>query len=265
MVKDFKDWGGCCKTIGVIVAVLLIILAGYYLVSIQEKIKQIEYIGGGMNTNVITVSKKGTVYATPDLAQISFSVITEEEEVGDAIKNNSEKSSAVIEILKAQGVSETDIKTTYFNVYPLYEWHKTDSADIYSTGTRVLVGYEATETIAVKVRDVEKIGSIIEGAVGAGANEVSDLRFVVENEEAFKAQARAKAIAEARAEAVQTAQSLGVKLGKIVSFTESSYTPYYESYKSATAVGMGGGSADSSITSGENKIEVTVNIVFEIR
>ncbi len=263
MVKDFKECGSCCKIIGVIVGVLLVVLIGYYAISTIEKTKQIEYIGGGANTSVITVSKQGIVYATPNLAQISFSVITEEREVGDAIKENGEKSSAVIEILKAQGVSETDIKTTYFNVYPLYEWHKTDSADIYSTGTRVLVGYEATETIEVKIRDVEKIGSLIEGAVGAGANQVSSLQFVVENEESFKAQARAKAITDARAEAIQTAQSLGVKLGKIVSFSESSYTPYY---KSISAVGMGGGpEADSSISTGENKIEVTVNIVFEIK
>jgi len=264
MVKDLKECGGCCRIIGAIAAVLLVVLVGYYIVSTVEKAKQIGYIGGGINNNVINVSKQGVVYATPNLAQISFSVIAEEEEVGDAIKENNEKSSAVIEILKAQGVSETDIKTTYFNVYPLYEWHKTDSADIYSTGTRVLVGYEATETIEVKVRDVEKIGSLIEGAVGAGANQVSSLQFVVENEEAFKAQARAKAITDARAEAIQTAQALGVKLGKIVSFSESSYIPYY---KSTSAVGMGGGAeaADSSISTGENKIEVTVNIVFEIK
>ena len=262
MVKDFKECGSCCKIIGVIVGILLVVLVGYYAVSTIEKAKQIGYMGGGANSNVITVSKQGIVYAAPNLAQISFSVITEEKEVGDAIKENNEKASAVIEILKAQGVSETDIKTTYFNAYPLYEWRKTDSTDIYSTGTRVLVGYEATETIEVKIRDVEKIGSLIEGAVGAGANQVSSLQFVVENEEAFKAQARAKAITDARAEAIQTAQSLGVKLGKIVSFSESSYVPYYKS-----AVGMGGGAAesDSSISTGENKIEVTVNIVFEIK
>jgi hypothetical protein len=263
MVKDFKECGCCCRVIGTIAAVLLVVLVGYYVVSTVEKAKQIGYIGGGINNNVINVSKQGVVYATPNLAQISFSVITEEKEVGDAIKENSEKSSAVIEILKAQGVSETDIKTTYFNVYPLYEWRKTDgTTDIYSTGTRVLVGYEATETIEVKVRDVEKIGSLIEGAVGAGANQVSSLQFVVENEEAFKAQARAKAITDARAEAIQTAQALGVKLGKIVSFSESSYIPYY---KSTSAVGMGGGAEDSSISTGENRIEVTVNIVFEIK
>jgi len=96
---------------------------------------------------------------------------------------------------------------------------------------------------------------LIEEAVNAGANQIGDLQFIVENEETFKAQARAKAIVEAKAEALQTAQALGVKLGEIVSFSESSSVPYLRSL----------GGAESAISTGENKIDVTVNIVFEIK
>lgn len=262
MVKELKNCGILYKIIGIVFIVFILVLIGYYSAATTEKLKQADYIG--RDNNVITISKKGTVYATPNLVKISFSVITEEKKVGDALKGNSEKSNTVIEFLKEQGVSETDIKTTYFNVSPLYEWHK-DSLDIYSSsGTRVLVGYEANQTIEVKIRDVEKVSSLIEGAVSAGANEVNNLSFIVENEEAFKTQARTKAIIDAKAEASQTAQTLGVKLGNIISFTESTYIPYDYSLKSSVA-GMGESVASPSVALGENKIEVTVNIVFEIK
>jgi len=262
MVKELKKCGILCKIIGIVFIVFILVLIGYYSAATTEKLKQADYIG--RDNNVITVSKKGTVYATPNLVQVSLSVITEEKKVGDALKSNSEKSSAIIEFLKEQGVSETDIKTTYFNVSSLYEWHK-DDLDIYSSsGTRVLVGYEANQTIEVKIRDVEKVSSIIEGSVDVGANEVSDLRFIVENEEAFKTQARTKAIIDAKAEASQTAQTLGVKLGDIVSFTESTYIPATYDLLKSSIVGMGE-AAVPSVALGENKIEVTVNIVFEIK
>ncbi len=260
MVKELKNCGILCKIIGILFIVFILVLIGYYSAATTEKLKQADYVG--RDNNVIAVSKKGTVYATPNLVQVSLSVITEEKKVGDALKGNSEKSSAIIEFLKEQGISETDIKTTYFNVSPLYEWHK-DTLDVYSTGTRVLVGYEANQTIEVKIRDIEKVSSIIEGSVDVGANEVSDLRFIVENEEAFKTQARTKAIIDAKAEASQTAQTLGVKLGDIVSFTESSYIPVSYDLKSSV-IGMGEVAAPS-VALGENKIEVTVNIVFEIK
>jgi uncharacterized protein YggE len=264
MVKDIKNCGVIYKALGVLLLVFVIILISYYSAATKEKIKQIEYIGKGNESNVITVSKKGTVYATPNLVKVSFSVITEKKNVGDALKDNSDKSTAVIEFLKNQGIEENDIKTTYFNIYPLYEWRKTDNdIDYSSSGTRVLVGYEANQTIEVKIRDVQKVSDIIEGAVDAGANEVSNLSFIVENEESFKAQARTKAIIEAKAEAAQTAQTLGVKLGDIVGFTESAYYPYDSVKQLSSAEAYGAGS--SSISAGENKIEVTVNIVFEIK
>jgi uncharacterized protein len=262
MVKDLKNCGIICKIIGILLIIFVIVLIAYYSASTTEKMRQADYIGRENNT--INVSKTGTVYAVPNLAQISFSIITERKAVGDALKVNSEKASAVTDTLKAQGISETDIKTTYFNVTPLYEWHKAEG-DVYSTtGERVLVGYEARQTIEVKVRDIEKVSGVIDGSVEAGANEVSDLRFIVEDDDAFKTQARTKAIIDAKAEAVQTAQALGVKLGDIVSFTENSYYPVYDSMKMLSST-AGAGEVASSISSGENKIEVTVNIVFEIK
>ncbi len=244
---------GCdCKITKVLFSILLIVLIGYGVFATIEKSK---IVNEEENVSTITISKTGTVYAVPNLAQIDFSIITEGKEVNDVMRENNEKSSAVIEKIKAQGIDELDIKTTYYNVYPLYEWHKTTDDSITTTGTRVLVGYEAIETINVKVRETDKIGGLIEEAVNAGANQIGDLQFIVENEETFKAQARAKAIVEAKAEALQTAQALGVKLGEIVSFSESSSVPYLRSL----------GGAESAISTGENKIDVTVNIVFEIK
>jgi len=174
---------GCdCKITKVLFSILLIVLIGYGVFATIEKSK---IVNEEENVSTITISKTGTVYAVPNLAQIDFSIITEGKEVNDVMRENNEKSSAVIEKIKAQGVDELDIKTTYYNVYPLYEWHK-EGDSLSTTGTRVLTGYEAVETINVKVREVEKIGGLIEEAVRAGANQVGDLQFIVENEEVLR-------------------------------------------------------------------------------
>jgi len=139
---------GCdCKITKVLFSILLIVLIGYGVFATIEKSK---IVNEEENVSTITISKTGTVYAVPNLAQIDFSIITEGKEVNDVMRENNEKSSAVIEKIKAQGVDELDIKTTYYNVYPLYEWHKTTDDSITTTGTRVLVGYEAIEQLMLK-------------------------------------------------------------------------------------------------------------------
>ena len=129
----------------------------------------------------------------------------------------------------------------------------------------MLVGYEVTQSLEVKIRDMEKIGNIIEGATAAGANEVGSLQFTVDKEEEFKKQARKEAIEKAKAKAEELASQLGVNLVKITNFSESSVIPYfYGLEKAAAPAGMGAGETPQ-IETGENKIEVTVTITYEIR
>jgi uncharacterized protein YggE len=256
--------------LGVVLIIFLIALTISTIVGIQNKIKEGKYIGQDVVAkNTIMVSSTGEVYAKPDLALLTFSVKTEAETVAKAMSENTEDMNAVIALMKAMGVEEKDLKTTNFNIYPRYEYKKEDKEkEIWPPqpeGRRVLVGYEITQSLQVKIRNIEKIGDIIQGATGAGANQVGSLRFTIDNEDELKKQAREEAIQKAKDKAKELAGQLGVDLVRITNFSESGIAPrlYSYDYAMTEAVGLGGGETPQ-IETGENKIEVTVSVTYEI-
>lgn len=256
--------GGMLQVLMIVASILLLVISLYFLVVINAKIKETQYIGmGDPKSNVISVSKTGTVYTKPDLAIVTITSTTEAKTASDAITKNREKSAAVLGFLKDQGIQDKDIKTTNYNVYPKYEYVSvSSSSEIYYDRNQKLVGYTATESLEVKIRQLDKIGDITTGAVSKGANDVSGLNFTVENMDAEKAKARSQAIIDAKADAQSIANGLGVKLVKIVNFTESGNYPYY-AYEMTKSIGAGVSSAP--VATGENKIDVTVNITYEIQ
>ena len=192
------------------------------------------------------------------MAIISFSVINEAKTVSDAMAKNTEKMNKIIEAVKNQRVEEKDLKTISFNIYPRYEYYE-------ETGKRVLVGYEVKQELQVKIRDLIKIGTIIETATSAGANEIGNLALSVDKEDEFKKEARAKAVEKAKAKASELASQLGIKLGKIINFSEDYYIPYFGQTELYMAKeGIGGGAPAPNIETGENKISVSVVITYEI-
>jgi len=244
----------------ILLSLLFLALTVSIIVDVQNKIKEGKYIGRQFNT--ITVSGTGEVYAKPDLALIDFSVITEEKTVAEAMNDNTKKMNAVIASVKNQGVEDKDLKTTSFNIYPRYEWYEKTEVSFYPQGERVLVGYEVRQTLQVKIRNMEKIGDIIEGGTTAGANQIGDLQLTVDKQDELKKQARAEAINKAKAKAEELASQLGVDLVRITNFNESGIVPYY--YALEEAVGKGGGEEAPQIETGENKIEVNVSITYQI-
>ena len=263
-IQNFKHLEGKNKILFtgllIILSVFLLALTVSTVVGIQNKIKEGKYIGQEIESkNTITVSDKGEVYARPDLAITTFSVTTEKKTVSQAMNENAEKMNAVIDFIKEQEVEDKDLKTTSFNIYPRYEWY--EKTQFYPQGRRVLVGYEVRQSLQVKIRDMEKIGEIIQGATDAGANQVGDLQFTIDNEDEFKKQARGQAIEKAKDKAKELASQLGVKLVRITNFSESGIVPRY--YALEEALGKGAGEVPQ-IEVGENKIEVNVTITYEI-
>jgi len=256
------DINECCKNkslFNVFMAVLSVFVAVLivsYIVDIRDKVQETK--------NTITVSDTGTQYAAPDLAVVTFSVTNEAKTVAEAMKENTDKMNAVVVSVASNGVEEKDRKTTNFSIYPRYEWQ--DISAIYPEGKRVFVGYEVSQSLEVKIRDLAKTGDIIEAATNAGANNVSDLQFTVDKQDEIKKQAREEAITKAKTKAEELAKQLGVRLVRISSFSEGNSYPYYASYKEAA--GLGGGDVSSpvpDIQTGQNKIEVTVSITYEIK
>lgn len=265
-LKNFKE---AKKTLFciliIIVSIFLVTLTVFTAVAICNKIKEGKYIGQEIEAkNTITVSDKGEIYVKPDLALTTFSVTNEAKTVAGAMSENTEKMNAVIDFIKDQGVEDKDLKTTSFNIYPRYEWYEEIRIPPYPQGKRVLVGYEVRQSLEVKIRDMGKIGDIIEGATVAGADQVGDLQFTVDNIDEFKKQAREQAIEKTKTKAKELASQLGVKLVRITNFSESGVVPRYYELELEKALPMGAGEEVPQIEIGENKIEVTVTITYEI-
>lgn len=247
-------------------SVALIVFVG---ASAINKIKEGKYIGqDAVSKNTITVSATGEVYAKPDLALLDFSVTNEAKAVDQAMKDNTLKMNRVIGVIKGLGVEEKDLKTTTFRISPRYEWRKEETAGVFPypqpEGKRVLVGYEVYQTLHVKIRDMEKIGEIIKEATLAGANQVGGLQFTIDKPEEFQKEAREQAIEKAKTKAKELASQLGVSLGRITNFSEGGAVPRFYSTKEAVALGGVAEVPMPSIEIGENKIEVSVNITYEI-
>jgi uncharacterized protein YggE len=250
---------------GLIFALIFVTII-LFIVEIQNKVEEGRYIGKELTpVNTITVSGEGEIYAKPDLSLIDLMVKTEAKTVAAAMELNSQKMNKVIEAVKAMEVVEGDLQTKTFNIYPRYEWQKSELS-IFPEGKRVLVGYEVQQELAVKIRNLTKIGSIIQGATEAGANQIGDLQLLVDKEETFKAQAREEAIQQAKEKAQSLASQLGVRLGQIINFQEQAATPYFMSrlYGATPALKESADVTIPEIEVGENKIRVEVGITYEL-
>ncbi len=214
--------------------------------------------------NVITVAGTGEVVVKPDIATVSFGVVKLGADVSTAQTESAVKMDAVLKVLKDNGVEDKDIKTTNYNIYPKYEYQNYVA---YPYGKQVMVGYEVSQTVSVKMRDLSKVGVILSGVGQAGATDISALNFTVDDEDAVKDQARDLAIKDARAQAKVLAKSLGVRLVRITNFSEGGVYPiYYGMEKSVMSAGIGGGDAIApTVPTGENTVISNVSITYEIR
>lgn len=242
----------------VLLAVLLAALVIYEGVNINNKIKEGRYIGQDREyKNTISVSGEGKTSAKPDIGQVELSVVTESSSAATAQKDNVAKMNNIIKGMKDFGIKDEDLKTSNYSINPKYN---------YRDGKSYIIGYEVTQSLEVKIRDLDKTSTILQKASELGSNQVGSLVFTFDDPEKVRAEARTKAIDNAKQKAQELANSLGVSLGKITSFSEGSSgypSPvYYAENKSA--YGMGGGGAAPDIQTGENEITSTVTISYEI-
>lgn len=213
-------------------------------------------------TDVLAVSGMGRVTAAPDVAVADLAITVEKPTAAAAQDEANAKSKTVVEYLKNAGIDSKDVRTSGYNIYPQYD---------YTDGRSRIRGYQVTQTLEVKIRDMDKANTVLDGVVDAGVNQVNNFRFEIDEPEKLKAEARAKAIADANAKAEQIESQLGVDLGKIVSFTEDVggyYPPIM--YRGAEVMGMGGGGDAKAVPApdlpqGENEVVVNVSITYQIR
>lgn len=208
-------------------------------------------------TRTITVSAEGIVNAKPDIAVINLSVVTEGKTVKAVTQDGNAKMTAVINAVKALGVEAKDIASTQYNLYPQYYYPEDRQ--------RQLSGYSLNQNIQIKVRDLAIVEDVLDQGVLAGANQVGQLSFDIDDPSGIKKEAREKAFDIAKEKAQEMAKAAGVKLGRVVTFSEgSSYQPpVYANYTmdmmEKSAVG-----ASATIEAGSTDININVSVTYEI-
>ena len=201
---DYKKWAWIAGTLA---------LVGIFFASIatgMSEWKSLKHPNGAQAT--ITVSGEGEVMAVPDIATVTITVRESAATVPDAQGKVEAKVIAAVNSLATLGVEAKDRKTLSYNVSPKYEYI---SGGGYATNPKI-IGYEASQTVEIKVRKVDVAGDVI-GALGAAnITEISGPTFTVDEPDQLEAQAKEKAIAEARDKARATAKALGMSLGEVV-------------------------------------------------
>ncbi len=258
------------------VLVFLVILSLFFVVKVLSEFRDYKNADRGFNS--ITLSGHGEVSAVPDIANVTFNIQKEAKTVKEAQEAVALVEKSALETLTTNKVADKDIKALNASFNPKYEYQqklcpKVVGPDGVVTpsyycggGKQVLVGYEAYESVSVKVRDVDTVGKIMQDLGALGVTDLSGPNFAIDDENVLQAEARKKAIDDAQTKAKALAKDLGVSLGKIMSYSDSgSYPmPMYEragmmAFDSAKV------SAPAQLPKGENTISSDVSITYEIR
>lgn len=265
-------FGEYTKSIGRVLVIFGAILSVFFFFKTVNEIKTGTVIGRDSNpSNIITVNGKGEVLANPDIANVSFSVIESAKTVAAAQKLATDRSNKAIAFLREKGIAEKDISTQNYSFYPKYEYSQGICTPYGGcpNGKSILTGYEVSQTVSVKIRNIDIAGDILSGLGTIGVQNLSGLDFTVDKRDALEREARQQAIEDAAKSAEQLASDLGVKIVRIVSFSENNGG--YPMYMYSKA-GMGGDAYETraqnaapDLPTGETKITSNVTIVYEIR
>ena len=253
---------------------IFILVIGLALSSLTFGFRQIvlgwSTIGDEVSPRQITVSGEGKVAIRPDLAVFFAGVLTDAKKIRDAQQQNNEHSQKMIIFLGGKGVEEKDIKTIGYSIYPQYQYYEVPPCYASSCPPRrppEILSYQVRHTIEVKVRDLDKLDELLDGVVEAGANEVGSVNFTVENEEEVRVEARKKAIEDAKKKAKMLSKDLGVRIRRVVNFSESgNIVPFFQKGLEYGIGGDGlGGGTTPSVQPGEQEIRSNVVITYEFR
>jgi uncharacterized protein YggE len=204
----------------------------------------------------LEVSATGEATRVPDLAIISAGVVTRQTTATAAIQENAARMERVLSALRRAGIEERDVQTSSINLNPEYRYQENRAPQ--------LVGYTASNQVSIRFRDIRNTGKILDALVAEGANQINGPTLTIDKPEAALDEARLKALANGRARADVYARALGRRVARIVSISESggSYPvpPPMPMMMEARAQ-----NADSKILPGEQKLQVTLSIVFDLQ
>jgi uncharacterized protein YggE len=198
---------------------------------------------------LVTVTGEATIAVAPDTAMMRIGVSSQDKTARDASETNAKQMTSVLNAIKGAGVADRDIQTSRLSLQPQYDPNK--------GGTARLTGFQASNQVTVRIRDIDKLPAILDRAISAGANEMSGIEFVVSEQSKLLDQARDDAIADARRKAELYAKAAGAKLGHVVSITEEGSAPPPRPMQAMRAGAV-------PIAPGEQTLRAMVTVSYEL-
>ena len=203
---------------------------------------------------LLSVSAQAEARRVPDIAILSAGVVTQAADANAALRANAEEMTKVVAAIKAAGIAERDIQTSGVNLNPQYRYAENQPPAI--------TGYQASNNVNLTVRDIGKLGKILDALVATGANQINGPSFDVDDKESAYDEARRAAIDKAQKRAEMYAKTLGMRVRRIVSISEGGgYGPPRPMMAMAR---MEKAQADTPISPGESSLSVNLDVVFEL-
>lgn len=211
----------------------------------------------------IMVSGEGEAAAAPDMALISLTVLRDADTARAALDANNKAMADVLAAMKAFGIEDKDLQTSGFSIQPRYIYPDPNKNENFEPK---ITGYTVVNTIGVRLRDLSKVGEVLDQSVTLGVNQGGNITFVKDDSSAILEEARKKAVENAIAKAKTITSTAGVGIGRILEMSEQSYQPGpIPMMQADMAMMKSAGAPAVPVATGENSYRVSVNVTFEIK
>jgi uncharacterized protein len=198
---------------------------------------------------LVTVTGEATIAVAPDAAMIRIGVSSQDKTAREASDANARQMTAVLAAIKSSNIAERDIQTSRLSLQPQYDPNK--------SGTARLTGFQATNQVTIRIRDIGSLAAVLDSAISAGANEMSGIEFIVSDQSKLLDRARDDAIADARRKAELYAKAAGSRLGHVVAISEEGSTPPPRPMQALRAGAV-------PISPGEQTLRAAVTVSYEL-
>lgn len=243
------------RTVTIVGAVGLALLAVVLVVQLAVVVPNVQRLGADGAERGIMVVGEGKASAQPDIAMITIGVDTRASLAQSAANENDEQTADVMGALHEMGVADEDIQTVDYSIRAEIDWEDEE---------RRVIGYVVSNSVAVKIREVERVGDVLDAVTAAGANNIYGISFTFDDPTKLREEARTEAMADAQSRAQSLATLGGVGLGKprVISESFIQPSPLYMERMYAPAAEAGGG---VPVSPGQLEVTVQVQVTFDIR
>ncbi len=206
------------RAFGALTLLLLLCASGWFLARTRNLLAEHEEIGRPTNVrDTISIDGEGKAVGKPTLARVDLGLYTEGADVPSIQAANTRKMNAITDAIKELGVSADDMQTNNYVITTRYDYSP--------NGQQRVIGYAVSQNMNVKVRDLSKVGSVLARAGELGVNQVNGVQFTIDDPSQLEQEARRKALENARTKAQELADAMGVRLVRVVTFSEAVAAP----------------------------------------